>query len=77
MTTKLSDRGTFDGETMTLKEAFIRNLVTISTGKMETHKRQGQRHRRQVYWLDCIDGSGSFEIGKLAYMSLTNQKNQF
>ncbi len=70
---KLCELGEFDGSIMTLREAFDRQLATVSTGKTETKKRQGERHTRQVYWLDSVDGSGCYEIGKLAYLSLTKQ----
>ena len=70
---KLTEYGEFSGKTMTLRQAFDQKLATVSMGKTETKKRQGNRHVRQVYWLDCIDGSGCYEIGKLAYLSLTKQ----
>jgi len=34
----------------------------------------GGRKTHDVYFADLIDGSGSWEIGKLAYQSRTNQE---
>ena len=70
---KLSELGEFDGNVMTLREAFDRQLATVSTSKMQTKKRLGERRVRQAYWLNCADGSGCYEIGKLAYLSLIKQ----